>query len=439
MSTVTLSAFDADRLVGTIGHEPHEDRFSFAYDPGWPATPGAYPLSPHIRWQAEAPSSPTVRRFLENLLPEGRALDVAASTFRVSRNNLFGLTERLGAETSGALSLLMQGREPATVATTRREILPTELADRIAQRRETPFSVWDGTVRLSIAGHQDKIAVLMDGNRCWLVGGALASTHILKPEPDDGRLAMVVANEHYCMRLGSALGLACAPVSILRVPAPVLAVRRFDRIVEPNRIRRLHVIDACQALDLPPGFKYERNFGDGEHVRHIRDGVGFARLFSVVRDHAIDKAAAARGLLRWALFQYLIGNYDAHGKNVSFHVHPEGLTLAPFYDLVSVVAYDGLSHTLAMAFGDAFEPAEVTPFELALFAQRTGVRRATLAREMTRIARAAKGSARPLAEDAVYLGEERAFVRRIAGYVERQAERLESMVKGTRQVDPALL
>ncbi|MEN9316139.1 MAG: hypothetical protein RIS35_2532 [Pseudomonadota bacterium] len=439
MSTVALSVFDADRLVGTIGHEPYEDRFAFDYEPRWPRTPGAYPLSPHFRWNAKAPSSATVRRFLENLLPEGHALDVAASTFQVSRNNLFGLIQRLGAETSGALILLMQGREPAMVETTRREITRAELAARIAQRHAVPFSVWDGTVRLSIAGHQDKIAVLMEGDRCWLVGGALASTHILKPEPEDGRLAMVVANEHYCMRLGAALGLDCAPVSMLRVPAPVLVVRRFDRVVEPDRIRRLHVIDACQALDLPPGFKYERNFGDGDHVRHIRDGVGFERLFSVVRDHVIDKAAAGRGLLRWALFQYLIGNSDAHGKNVSFFVHPEGLTLAPFYDLVSVVAYDGLSHALAMGFGDAFELAEVTPFELALFAHRAGIRRAALVREMTRMARLAKQAARPLADDAVYLGEERGFVRSIAMHVERQADRLEAMVNGTRQVDPALL
>lgn len=439
MSHVALSVFDAERWVGTVGYASADDQFSFHYAPTWPGVPGAYPLSPHLRWDAAPPAPTTVRRFLENLLPEGRALDVAAATFQVARNNVFGLIQGLGAETAGALSLLMQGREPAMVETARREIPLAELAARIAQRNAIPFSVWDGTVRLSIAGHQDKIAVQLDQDRVWLVSGALASTHILKPEPEDGRLAMVVANEHYCMTLGAALGLDCAPVSILRVPAPMLVIRRFDRALAPDRVRRLHIIDSCQALDLPGSGKYERNFGDGEHVRHIRDGVSFERLFGLVRDHVVDKAAASRALLRWTLFQYLIGNSDAHGKNVSFFVHPEGLSIAPFYDLVSVVAYPDLNHTLAMGLGDAFELAQVTPFELALLARRTGIRRSALVREMTRMARAALAAARTLANAEVYTETERRFVRQIAGFVEQQAARLAAMVADTRAVDEALL
>ena len=126
-------------------------------------------------------------------------------------------------------------------------------------------------------------------------------------------------------------------------------------------VQRLHIIDACQASDLPAMYKYERNFDSGEHVRNIREGVSFEVLFNRV-EQTVNKAVARLTLLRWALFQFLIGNSDAHGKNFSFFVHREGLEPAPWYDLVSVVQYPDIDHELAMAFGDAFSLEEVGAF-----------------------------------------------------------------------------
>lgn len=162
-------------------------------------------------------------------------------------------------------------------------------------------------MRMSIAGYQDKLPVYMEDGRIFLVEGDLASTHILKPEPDGGRLPMLVANEHFSMSLTQRLGLVVAPVSIMRLPNPVLVVERFDRVREPGRVRGVHIIDTCQALDLPVSYKYERNFGSGKDVQNIRDGVSFARLFSVA-DYTAQKAATRQALARWALFQYLIGS-----------------------------------------------------------------------------------------------------------------------------------
>ena len=155
------------------------------------------------------------------------------------------------------------------------------------------------------------------------------------------------------MSLAARLGLATAPVSILRVPDPVLVIERFDRARVPYGVRKIHIIDGCQALNLPVSYKYERNFGSGPDVRNIREGVSFARLFSTV-DYTVAKAVTHLALVRWALFQFLLGNSDAHGKNVSFFCRPEGLALAAFYDLVSTVQYEGLDHELAMAYGDEF-------------------------------------------------------------------------------------
>ena len=435
----SLWVFDGAQRVGTIHYASLDEQFSFAYEPSWLAASGKYPLSPHFPLSDAKTASATIRRFLENLLPEGRALDVVSTTHQVSKNNIFGLVRELGGETSGALSFFDEGMVPDARQTIRREIPVEELRNRIEERAQVPFAVWDGRVRMSIAGYQDKLPVYLKDNRFYLVEGALASTHILKPEPLDKRLPGLVANEHFCMRLAARLGLRTAEVGIVRVPHPVLVVQRFDREAIEARVRRIHAVDACQALDLPVAYKYERNFGSGKDVRHIRDGVSFERLFSTAVAYTTQKALTRQALTRWAIFQYLIGNADAHGKNVSFFCSADGLNLAPFYDMASVVQYDGLDHEFAMAYGDEFRLDNISPFAWADFAKRARLQRSFLAREMTRMARAALEHAPRQAGEADYLGGEKALVMRIANLVEAQARRLLDMVLPMREVDAAKL
>ncbi len=440
MSLHTLAVFDGSAQVGSLAYESLEERFFFDYDPGWQSNDASYSISPHILMFGEPAASGTVRRFLENLLPEGRALDIVSTTHQVSKNNIYGLIRELGRETSGALTFLPDDLAPRDHTDKLREIKREELKQRIEQRSQIPFAAWDGRVRLSIAGHQDKLAVYLDPNedRMYLVEGTLASTHILKPEPPENRLPMLVANEHYAMRLAARLGLAVPFVSILRLPDPVLSIERFDRLRDADRVRRLHIIDACQALNFPVSYKYERNFGSGRDVRHIRDGAGFERLFSI-SEYTVRKAVTRLSLLRWALYQYLIGNSDAHGKNVSFYCRPDGLALAPFYDLVSVVQYHSLDHDMAMAYGDEFRLHEVSPFAWADFAHRTGTPRPLLAREMTRMGKAALEAAPAQASAEDYIDDERAFVERIAAFVRDQALRLIDHAAPMRTIDASLL
>ncbi len=435
MSTHELNVFDAAAKVGTVEYESLEERFSFQYTEEWRKGMASYSMSPHILMMGPPAASGTVRRFLENLLPEGRALDIVSTTVQVAKNNLYGLIREIGQETSGALSF-RTGEAPQAKDTTRREIQVKELKQRIDERAQVPFAVWDGRVRMSMAGYQDKLAVYLDqDNRMYLVEGQLASTHILKPEPADTRLPMLVANEHFSMSLARRLELPAAGVSILRVPDPVLVIERFDRVREtPERVRRLHIIDSCQALNFPVAYKYERNFGSGRDVRDIRDGVSFSRLFSVA-EYTVEKAVTRQGLLRWALFQFLIGNSDAHGKNVSFFCNPAGLALAPFYDLVSVVQYAGFEHELAMAFGDEFDLAQIRPYDWAEFAARTGIPRDLLVREMRRIGAIATEAADAQVADLSYEEGEKAFVSQIAKYVRGQAAKLIEMAPMVRSVE----
>ncbi len=454
-----LNLWANGQKVATLGYEALNDRWSLDYDADWVAAPGAFPLSPALPFQpsADGYAVGAVKRFVENLLPEGRALDITATTYRVSKSNIYALISALGTETTGAFRFWRSDEVPPVVAAKPpREVTREELDKRIAERDEIPLAVWDGKVRMSIAGVQDKLMVyldrpLSDGGRLFLVEPPLASTHILKPDPAHQVTPHLVVNEHYCMSLARRMKLPVAEVGIYRTPRTVLVVRRFDRVIvqgvgegaahganEPT-VQRLHIIDACQASDLPESCKYERNLGRGGHVRNIREGVSFEMLFERV-EQTVNKAVARMTLLRWALFQFLIGNCDAHGKNFSFFVHREGLDPAPWYDLISVAQYPGIDHELAMAWGDGFSLGEVRAFQLADFAQRCGVDRNLLKREAARLTKLAleHAPAQALADD--YLDDgERAFVVQLRDFVVGQATRLTKLADEAVKIKPELL
>ncbi|MBC7437503.1 MAG: HipA domain-containing protein [Bdellovibrionales bacterium] len=204
-----------------------------------------------------------------------------------------------------------------------REITAGELQERIDARNEIPFSVWDGKVRMSVAGYQDKLLILALGEKICLADGTLSSTHILKPEAINRAMPHMVANEHYCMRLMSRVTARhfkrdmVAPVEIRRVPSPVLLIRRFDREGRAAQTKRLHIIDGCQAVDLPVSLKYERNMGSGADVQHIRDGMSFEKVMSI-RVWLQKPAEQLRHLVAWAVSTLLLGNSDAHGKTFLF-------------------------------------------------------------------------------------------------------------------------
>jgi len=450
-----LTLWADGQKVATLGYEALTDRWSLDYDADWVAAPGAFPLSPALpfRPSADGYAIGAVKRFVENLLPEGRALDITATTYRVSKSNIYALISALGTETTGAFRFWRSDEvPPAVAAKPPREVTREELDQRIAARDQIPLAVWDGKVRMSIAGVQDKLMVYLDrplddGGRLFLVEPPLASTHILKPDPARQVTPHLVVNEHFCMSLARRMKLPVAEVSIYRTPRPVLVVRRFDRLAaqaveqganQPS-VQRLHIIDAAQASDLPESYKYERNLGSGEHVRNIREGVSFEMLFERV-EQTVNKAVARMTLLRWALFQFLIGNCDAHGKNFSFFVRREGLDPAPWYDLVSVVQYPGIAHELAMAWGDAFSLKEVGAFQLADFAQRCGVDRNLLKREAARLAKLAveQAPAQALADDYIDDGE-RAFAGQLRDFVVEQASRLTQLATEAAKIKLAFL
>jgi len=173
--------------------------------------------------------------------------------------------------------------------------------------------------------------------------------------------------------LAKKINLPVAGVTLKRYgDHPVLVVERFDRIVNKEKIQRLHLVDGCQILDLPSSYKYERNFGSGRDVRDIREGVSFQKLFEVANLCKVP-AKAKLQLLDWSIFNLIIGNSDAHGKNISFFIDTNGITVAPHYDMLSILMHDGIDHDLAMAFGDEFDPDSIMGYPLRAFADDIGL------------------------------------------------------------------
>lgn len=198
------------------------------------------------------------------------------------------------------------------------------LEARIRQLPKAPLT-HAAIKRMSLAGAQHKLAVVLQDGALFEPAGATPSTHILKPDHPDGSYAHSVINEWFAMRLAKRLGLDVPDVHRRYVPSPVYLVDRFDRIREGHGWQRRHVIDACQLLGLDRSFKYGQ--GSMENL---------AALANACRSPAVARAR----LFGWLVFNVLVGNSDAHLKNLSFLVSHEGIQLAPFYDLLSVATYD---------------------------------------------------------------------------------------------------
>lgn len=353
-----------DATVATLSVDKKNENYFFKYNDHW--IKNGFAISPHLPFTHEV-SSATIKRFLENLIPEGEGLTEIASFTHISKKNTFAIIHSIGYDTAGALFFGEKSEKKKAIF---REITTEELTQRIKTIESQSIAIWDKKVRLSLAGVQPKLPVIIKDNKFGLANGTLSSTHIMKFQTKKN--AHIVVNELFCMKLAKAIGLKVAEVELNYFGSyPVLLVKRFDRIYQKKFVQRLHVIDACQMLDLPPSYKYEQNFGSNTEVKHIREGASFDKLFTITK-HCEVPAVAQLELLQWSLFNLIIGNSDAHGKNFSFFVNNKGIQPTPYYDLLSVMLYD-VDHNLAMAYGDEFNPNEVLAYQLREFSEQIGI------------------------------------------------------------------
>lgn len=315
-----------------------EGRWAFRYDAGW----NTYALSPSFPLATrEYQDSGNVRRvewFFENLLPEGRLRELIASRDRIDPKDTWALLVRHGQDTAGALSLIP---ETIDVSGTHERLVPllqAALQEKIQESRARSLPLmasWDD-VRMSLAGAQEKLGLRIDAQGAmFLPEGTAASTHIVKPENASADFPFCPANEFFCMRLAAELNVPVPQVNLLHLPEPLYVIERFDRehvstTTAPEKIiQRLHQIDLCQALGVSQSKKYESE-----------GGLGLQHLFELVRSPFMDRPiVAANAVLQWVAFNYLVGNLDAHAKNIAFLMRGQKAAVAPFYDMLCVEVY----------------------------------------------------------------------------------------------------
>ena len=396
-------------------------RLSFQYNASWLAHPQAMGLSLSLPLQGEAFEDQQCRAFFAGLLPEGQLRQLIAQQFQISRQNDFGLLEVIGGDCAGAVSLRPAGSGPENgdrsgvetgVQSGVEWLDGQQLALLLEELPRRPMLAGRDGMRLSLAGAQDKLPVLFDGECIGLPRGNTASTHILKPA-----IAAVqdsVINEAFCMALAAAMGLPTAKTKIITVAdRQVLLVGRYDRRLAKNTLwERLHQEDFCQALGIVPELKYQNE-----------GGPDLKRCFELLRRATKPSAPQVLRLLDAVIFNALIGNHDAHAKNFSLlyagETHNIAMpTLAPLYDLLCTAVYPTLTTKMAMKVGSTYRFSEVRKRHWERFALDAGLSGAQTKKRMMRIAQELPQAVGKLQSEPAFSGNE--LINKIAALIEQR-------------------
>ena len=317
-------------------------KFVFQYEQTWIKNNHALPLSLSLPLQ-EAAFEDDARAFFANLLPESELRKMISRQLHVSEANDFALLEAVGGECAGAVSLLPEG-ELWSDNGEYKALNDHELNQLVHEMPQKPMLVGEGDIRLSLAGAQNKLPVFYDKGVVSLTKGYVPSSHILKPPME--HFSNTVENETFCMQLAKKMGLNVPEVTLLQKEKPLYLIERYDRTRNAEgEMVRVHQEDFCQSLGVAADMKYENE-----------GGPSLKACFQLIRDHSVNPIADVKALLQWTIFNYLIGNADAHGKNISILFTKQGPRLAPFYDLLSTAIYPNLSSKVAMKIGGEYRP-----------------------------------------------------------------------------------
>jgi len=357
--SMSLQVYLMETPVGVLRLN-QKRRFEFQYNDAWLNNEKAVPLSLSLPLQTQVFSDELARPFFSNLLPESEVRKAIARQLGVSEGNDFALLESIGGECAGAVSLLPNGKTWSRDGEYKK-LDDDALNALVEQMPQRPMLVGEGDYRLSLAGAQNKLPVLFEQGLISMPMGFKPSSHILKPPiqnfPD------TVENEIFCMRLARKIDLNVPDVLLLPKEKPLYLIARYDRILSDHgELVRLHQEDFCQAMGIAPDMKYENE-----------GGPSLQACFQLVREHSVSPIADVKALLQWVTFNYIIGNADAHGKNLSFLFDARGPQLAPFYDLLCTVIYPGLSRKSAMKIGGEYRPDWVAERHWQQFAEDIGV------------------------------------------------------------------
>jgi len=332
--------------TGHLTQDGHGQIF-FKYAEPWLSNIHAVPLSASLPLREQAYPYKECNGFFEGVLPEQYNRGLIAKILGISPHNDFFFFVKIGGECAGAVTFIPTGEKLRSHSHQYRLLTDGELVKIIEELPQRPLLAGMEEVRLSLAGAQDKIAVKIENNNIYLPLGNSPSTHILKP--DHPRYKGLIYNEDFCMKLAKGIGLPTAKTETKDAQGhSYLLIERYDRINNNGVLERIHQEDFCQALNIPSMYKYQNE-----------GGPSIKQCFALIKEISSAPAVDFQQLLKTVIYNFVIGNNDAHGKNFSFLRHKNRITLTPAYDIVSTSYYPGLSKKMAMKIGGEYDSARV--------------------------------------------------------------------------------
>lgn len=338
-----LIAYMNGELVGTL--EKHKNgAHTFQYDKNWVTNTVTRPLSLSLKLQLPAITSDAVINYFDNLLPDSpQVRDRIVARYKASSKQPFDLLKEIGKDSVGAIALLppelLYKKEPLNY-----EVLDDKKLEAVlsAYKSDIPLGMLEeeDDFRISVAGAQEKTALLLVDEQWCIPKGNTPTTHIIKLPIGEIQQANAtldlkdsVENEYLCIELARALGFIVPNVSIIKTESlKALAVERFDRRWTKDRagLLRLPQEDICQVFGMPSSIKYES-----------QGGPGIAQIMDLLMGSS-NALEDRYNFMRFQVFQWLIGATDGHAKNFSIYIDKGGsYSLTPFYDILSAYSLLG--------------------------------------------------------------------------------------------------
>lgn len=334
-----LSVLINNRLAGRLSKQAN-GAISFQYDESWLEWENSFAISLSLPMRETAYSGEPVVAVFDNLLPDSpNVRKRVAERMGAKGTDYYSLLEAIGRDCVGAMQFLPEEEVEARDAKTAPQVAGEPLSEHeieaiLAGLGAAPLGVdKEQEFRISVAGAQEKTALLWHDGQWKRPIGISPTTHLLKPQLGEiptafGTIDMAasVDNEHYCLKLMEAFGLDVAKTEIATFGARrVLVVERFDRLWRNNtNLLRLPQEDCCQALGIPSEQKYQSNGGP-----RIVDIMKLLQGSDNPEKDQLD-------FFKSQILFWLIGATDGHGKNFSIFLKPEGrYSLTPFYDVLT--------------------------------------------------------------------------------------------------------
>lgn len=349
MLSNSLNVFLNDKHIGTLEKDGNGG-ITFQY-----SNEADRILSMSLPIRKEPFDNKQCRGFFNGLLPESEHTRIAiGKKYGINPKNDFSILQAIGYDCAGAVSFFDSSDEktPSKYLKESYEIDYEQLSEDdlekfINELPQKPLATGINDMRLSLAGAQDKTSVIVVDGQIGIPKNNVLTTHILKPAIYG--FNETIENEFICMKTAKELGINIPDIKIgYANKTKYFLIQRYDREIINNKIKRIHQEDFCQASNIPSAYKYQ-----------AEGGVDFKRCFEILRATS-QPAVAINQFIQLMIFNYLISNNDAHGKNFSvLYYENSEIKFAPAYDILCSEVYPELSNKMAMKIGGHYKHNEI--------------------------------------------------------------------------------